>query len=161
MGLRPAVTVAAVVERDGRFLLVEESIRGQRVLNQPAGHVEDRETLLEAVIRETREESAWRFAPVHVLGIYLWRNARTGKSTLRIAFSGEVADHDPRAPLDRGILGTHWLTRAELEAAHTRLRSPLVLRCIEDYLAGQRLPLASIAHLDMQAAVHIRAVRVG
>jgi 8-oxo-dGTP pyrophosphatase MutT (NUDIX family) len=161
MGARPAVTVAAVVERDGRFLLVEEHIRGQLVLNQPAGHVEDRETLLEAVIRETREESAWCFAPAHVLGIYLWRNRRTGKSTLRIAFSGEVSNHDPLALLDRGIVGTHWLTRAALEAAHTRLRSPLVLRCIDDYLAGQRLPLEAIAHLDLNAAVHMHAVKVG
>lgn len=161
MGSRPAVTVAAVVERDGHFLIVEEEIRGQRVLNQPAGHVEDRETLLDAVIRETREESAWRFAPEHVVGIYLWRNARTGKSTLRIAFCGEVSSHDPHADLDRGIVGTHWKTRAELEAAHTRLRSPLVLRCIDDYLAGHRLPLTSIAHLDLDAAVHMRAVRVG
>lgn len=161
MGARPAVTVAAVVERDGRFLVVEEDIRGQLVLNQPAGHVEDRETLLEAVIRETREESAWCFAPAHVLGIYLWRNRRTGKSTLRIAFSGEVSNHDPLARLDRGIVGTHWLTRAALAAAHTRLRSPLVLRCIDDYLAGQRLPLEAIAHLDLNAAVHMHAVKVG
>lgn len=92
---------------------------------------------------------------------YLWRNSRTGKSTLRIAFGGEVSDHDPLASLDRGIVGTHWMTRAALAAAPQRLRSPLVLRCIDDHLAGQRLPLDAIAHLDLHAAVHMRAVKVG
>lgn len=158
---RPEVTVAAVVERDSRFLVVEERINHRLVLNQPAGHVEDRETLLEAVVRETREEAAWSFAPAHLLGIYLWRNARTGRSSLRIAFIGEVSGHDPHAPLDRGIVGTHWMTRDELDRAHARLRSPLVLRCIDDYLAGRRLPLGSVAHLDLQTAAHMRAVKVG
>lgn len=158
---RPEVTVAAVVEREGRFLVVEERINGRLVLNQPAGHVEDRETLLEAVIRETREEAAWQFTPAHLLGVYLWRNARTGRSTLRIAFSGAVSDHDPHAPLDRGIVGTHWMARDELDLAHARLRSPLVLRCIDDHLAGRRLPLGSVADLDLDAAAHMRAVKVG
>ncbi len=161
MPARPEVTVAAIVEREGRFLVVEERIRGRLVLNQPAGHVEDRETLFEAVVRETREESAWCFAPAHLLGIYLWRNARTGRSSLRIAFTGEVCGHDPHATLDRGIVGTHWMTRKELEEEHSRLRSPLVLRCIDDYLTGRRLPLDSVAHLDLHTAVHMRAVRVG
>jgi 8-oxo-dGTP pyrophosphatase MutT (NUDIX family) len=156
----PDVTVAAIVERDSRFLVVEERINGRLVLNQPAGHVEDRETLLDAVIRETLEETAWRLTPHALLGIYLWRNARTGRSTLRIAFTGDVDSHDPARELDRGILCTHWLTRGELSAEHLRLRSPLVLRCIDDYLAGQRLPLASVAHLDVHAAATIRAVRV-
>jgi 8-oxo-dGTP pyrophosphatase MutT (NUDIX family) len=161
MSTRPEVTVAAVVERGGRFLVVEERINGRLVLNQPAGHVESGETLLEAVVRETREESAWHFVPAHLLGIYLWRNARTGRSTLRIAFCGDVSGHDPLAPLDRGIVGTHWLTRTELAQAAARLRSPLVLRGFDDFLAGQRLPLASVADLGLEAAEHVRAVRVG
>ena len=161
MSARPEVTVAALIERAGRFLLVEERAGGRLVLNQPAGHVEDRETLLAAVVREAREETAWRFTPVHLLGIYLWRNARTGRSTLRVAFSGEVSDHDPHAPLDRGIVGTNWMTRDEIDRSHARLRSPLVLRCIDDHLAGRRLPLDSVAHLDLDTAVHMRAVKVG
>lgn len=158
---RPEVTVAAVVERDGRFLVVEERVGGRLVLNQPAGHVEDRETLLEAVVRETREESAWHLTPAHLLGLYLWRNARTGRSVLRVAFSGTVSGHDPQAPLDRGIVGTHWLGRDDLLAAHHRLRSPLVLRCIDDHLAGRRLPLASVADLDLHHVAHLNAVKVG
>ncbi|MBV6415707.1 MAG: Phosphatase NudJ [Steroidobacteraceae bacterium] len=158
---RPEVTVAAVVERDGRFLVVEERVHGRLVLNQPAGHVEDRETLFEAVVRETREETAWRLTPRHLLGLYLWRNARTGRSTLRVAFSGEVSEHDPAASLDRGIVGTHWLGRGELDAAHARLRSPLVLRCVDDYLAGRRLPLETVADLDLHRVAHMQAVKVG
>jgi 8-oxo-dGTP pyrophosphatase MutT (NUDIX family) len=161
MSGRPEVTVAALAERSGRFLMIEERAGGRLVLNQPAGHVEDRETLLAAVVREAREETAWRFTPAHLLGIYLWRNARTGRSTLRVAFSGEVSDHDPHAPLDRGIVGTHWMTRDELERAHARLRSPLVLRCVDDHLSGRRLPLDTVAHLDLDAAMHMRAVKVG
>jgi len=161
MPSRPAVTVAAIVERAGQFLVVEERVGGRLVLNQPAGHVEDRETLFEAVIRETREETAWEFTPAHVLGVYLWRNARKGKSTLRVAFSGDVSGHDPHAALDHGIVGTHWMTRGQLEGEHARLRSPLVLRCIDDYVAGRRLPLATVAHLDLHSAVHMQAVKVG
>jgi 8-oxo-dGTP pyrophosphatase MutT (NUDIX family) len=147
MTWRPDLTVAAVVERDARFLLVEERIGGALVLNQPAGHVEDGETLLEAVIRETREETAWGFTPVALLGTYLWRNPRNGRSTLRIAFRGEVQDHRIDQPLDRGIQGVQWRTRGELAAIPERLRSPLVLRCIDDYLAGCRFDLGSLSHL--------------
>lgn len=161
MSGRPAVTVAAIVERDGRFLLVEERIGGRLLLNQPAGHVEAGESLLEAVVRETHEESAWHFAPTHLLGIYLWRNARNGRTTLRIAFCGEVSGHDPRARLDRGIVGTQWLTRQALGQAPARLRSPLVLRCIDDYVAGRRLPLDSLAHLDLDPAARIQAAKAG
>jgi 8-oxo-dGTP pyrophosphatase MutT (NUDIX family) len=158
---RPEITVAAIAERDGRFLLVEERANGRLVLNQPAGHVEAGETLLEAVVRETLEESAWRFLPAHLLGLYLWRNARTGRTTLRVAFTGEVTGHDPHARLDRGIVGTHWMTRASIAGAAARLRSPLVLRCIDDYLAGQRLPLGSVADIGIDGAAQLRAVQVG
>ncbi len=149
MPLKPEVTVAAIAEQDGRFLVVEERIKGRAVFNQPAGHVEHGETLLEAVAREAREETAWRFTPQALLGIYLWRPSG-GRSILRFAFAGVIDDHHPEQPLDRGILRTHWLTRAELLEREPRLRSPLVLRCVDDYLAGRRHPLDIVACLDLE-----------
>jgi 8-oxo-dGTP pyrophosphatase MutT (NUDIX family) len=158
---KPEITVAAVTEDDGRFLLVEERINQKLVLNQPAGHVERGETLLEAVIREAREETAWRFEPNALLGAYLWRNPRNGRSTLRFAFIGTVSDHKPEQPLDTGIVTTHWLTRAQLLAREPRLRSPLVMRCVDDYLGGNRQSLESVAGLDLDtAAANIRAIAV-
>jgi 8-oxo-dGTP pyrophosphatase MutT (NUDIX family) len=148
----PAITVAAVAEADGRFLLVEEIIDHRRVFNQPAGHLEPGETLLEAVIREAREETAWRFAPEALVGVYLWRSPDSGRAFLRFAFRGCVSDHDPAQPLDAGIVGTHWLSHHELKGQEPRLRSPLVLRCVEDYLAGHRLPLETVANLDLNTA---------
>jgi 8-oxo-dGTP pyrophosphatase MutT (NUDIX family) len=137
---KPDVTVAAVIERSGRFLLVEERIRGHLVLNQPAGHLEDGEALLDAVIRETLEETAWQFTPEALLGIYQWRSPR-GHTTLRIAFSGSVQAYDAARPLDPPIVTTHWLAHEEIVQRAARLRTPLVLRCIEDYLGGRRLAL--------------------
>jgi len=158
MPLKPDVTVAAVTESDGRFLVVEERINQRLVFNQPAGHVELGETLLEAVIREVREETAWRFEPAQMLGAYLWRNPSNGRSTLRFAFTGTVSDHRASQPLDKGIVTTHWLSRAELLEREPRLRSPLVLRCVDDYLGGKRLPLDSVAYLDLHTAGSVRAV---
>src|SRR5262249_3975962 len=135
----PAITVAAVAEHEGRFLLVEEQINHKLVFNQPAGHVERGETLFEAVIHEAREETAWRFEPNALLGTYLWRNPESGYTTLRFAFTGTVSDYKPEQPLDTGIVTTHWLTRAQLMEREARLRSPLVLRCVDDYLSGNRL----------------------
>jgi 8-oxo-dGTP pyrophosphatase MutT (NUDIX family) len=140
---KPDVTVAAVIERNGRFLLVEERIRGQLVLNQPAGHLEDGEALLDAVIRETLEETAWHFTPESLLGIYQWRSPR-GHTTLRFAFTGSVHGYDADRPLDPPIVTTHWFAREQIAQRATRLRTPLVLRCIEDYLAGRRVPLDAI-----------------
>jgi 8-oxo-dGTP pyrophosphatase MutT (NUDIX family) len=140
---KPDVTVAAVIERSGRFLLVEERIRGHLVLNQPAGHLEDGEALLDAVIRETLEETAWQFTPEALLGIYQWRSPR-GHTTLRIAFSGSVQAYDAARPLDPPIVTTHWLAHEEIVQRAARLRTPLVLRCIEDYLGGRRLPLDAL-----------------
>jgi len=141
---KPDVTVAGLVEREGRFLVVEERIGGRVVFNQPAGHVEDGESLLAAVRRETLEETAWHFEPEALLGLYLWRSAR-GHTTLRIAFIGAVRAHEPQRSLDPPVMAAHWLTRGELIARSAQLRTPLVLRCIDDYLAGQRLPLTAIA----------------
>jgi len=148
----PAVTVAAVVETAGRFLIVEERVSRRLQLNQPAGHVERGETLLEAVVREAREETAWRFDPVALLGVYLWRTPAAGPPILRFAFTGTVGDHDAMQPLDRGIVRTHWLTSAELTEQRARLRSPLVLRCVEDFLAGQYSDLGPVAALTLEGA---------
>ena len=144
---KPDVTVAAVAERDGRFLFVEERASGRVVINQPAGHLEDGETLLDAVVRETLEETAWSFVPTAVVGVYVWRPEHQSRTFLRIAFAGELGDHDPARPLDRGILRTRWLTREQLTESRLRLRSPLVTQCVADYLSGTRYPLSLISHL--------------
>lgn len=152
MARMPDITVAAVTETDGRFLVVEERINRRLVFNQPAGHVERGETLLDAVVRETREETAWGFEPQQLLGVYLWRNPSSGRSTMRFAFTGKVLDHNAQQPLDRGIVGTHWLSKTDLMQREPQLRSPLVLRCVEDYLGGTRMPLEPVAKLDLQSA---------
>jgi 8-oxo-dGTP pyrophosphatase MutT (NUDIX family) len=158
MTWKPDLTVAAVVQEADRFLIVEERIGVELVLNQPAGHVEDSESILAAVVREAREETAWLFTPEYLVGTYLWRNPRDGRSCLRFAFSGTVADHRPQQKLDRGIVAARWLTRSELECVPARLRSPLVLRCIDDFLAGQRFALESVACVT-QPRPELRTVR--
>jgi len=154
----PEITVAAVTERDGRFLVVEERIERRLVINQPAGHVEPGETLLEAVVREVREETAWLFTASALVGVYLWRHPGTGRSTKRFAFTGAVSDHREGQPLDTGIVRTHWLTPEQLRAHEPRLRSPLVLRCVHDYLSGSRQPLDAAAALDLGSALTVAAV---
>jgi 8-oxo-dGTP pyrophosphatase MutT (NUDIX family) len=158
MARTPDITVAAVTETAGRFLVVEERINRRLVFNQPAGHVEQGETLLKAVVREVREETAWGFRPQALLGVYLWRNPVSGRSTMRFAFTGTVTDHDAAQPLDRGIVCTHWLSREDLRQREPRLRSPLVLRCIEDYLGGARLPLDRVTGLDLGSAPNFEAI---
>jgi 8-oxo-dGTP pyrophosphatase MutT (NUDIX family) len=151
MTWRPDLTVAAIVQRDDRFLIVEERIRSRLVFNQPAGHVEDGESILDAVVRETLEETAWHFQPRHLLGLYVWRNAETGHSFLRVAISGEVSAHEPQRALDKPVLAAHWLSREQLRAQPSRLRSPLVLACIDDHLAGRRHELSALSHLGPSA----------
>lgn len=158
MARTPDITVAAVTETAGRFLVVEERINRRLVFNQPAGHVEQGETLLKAVVREVREETAWGFQPQALLGVYLWRNPVSGRCTMRFAFTGAVTDHDAAQPLDRGIVCTHWLSREDLRQREPRLRSPLVLRCIEDYLGGARLPLDRVTGLDLGSAPNFEAI---
>jgi 8-oxo-dGTP pyrophosphatase MutT (NUDIX family) len=150
MTWRPDLTVAALVQRDDRFLIVEERIQGALVLNQPAGHVEDGESIIDAAVRETLEETAWHFVPRHLLGLYLWRNPANGASILRVAICGDVTSHDPTRRLDRGIVAAHWMTRAALLARPSALRSPLVIRCIDDFLGGQRHNLAALSYLATQ-----------
>ncbi len=160
MDRSPDITVAAIAESDGRFLVVEERIDRRLVFNQPAGHVEHGETLLQAVVREVREETAWRFEPRALIGVYLWRPPTSDRSYMRFAFAGTVCDHDADQPLDRGIVRTHWLSRAELLEREPRLRSPLVMRCIEDYLGGARKPLASVGKLNLTTAATVTAQSV-
>lgn len=141
---KPSVTVAAVIERDGKFLLIEEETSDGIRLNQPAGHLDPRESLQEAVAREVMEETAHEFTPQALVGMYMstYRSSRTGQDVtyLRFAFCGEVGRQHDR-PLDHGILRTLWLTRDEIEACRERHRSPLLLQCIDDYIKGQRAPL--------------------
>jgi ADP-ribose pyrophosphatase YjhB (NUDIX family) len=155
MAFKPDITVAAVVERDGWFLLVEEHIGTRLVLNQPAGHLEDNESLLDAVIRETLEESAWHFAPQSLVGVYLWKQPENNKSFLRVAIAGSVTHHEPQRRLDHGIERALWLTREQLVAKSSRLRSPMVLRCVDDYLGGARHSLDALQHLSLRASVAV------
>jgi 8-oxo-dGTP pyrophosphatase MutT (NUDIX family) len=143
---QPDVTVATVVARDGRLLLVEESVGGQPVLNQPAGHLEPDETLLEAACRETLEETGWEVRLTAFIGAYQWTSPRDGRHFLRLAFAAEPLLHHADRPLDDGILRALWLSPAELAAESARHRSPLVWRVAEDYLAGRRLPLQALNH---------------
>ena len=134
------MTVAAVVQHNDQFLFVEELINGERVLNQPAGHLEAGETLQSAVIREVREETARDFKPLALVGIYLWPKPGSDRSYLRFCFSGTVGERHPGQSLDEDILDTCWLDVAALRA-HSRLRSPMVLQCVEDYLTKPHVPV--------------------
>ena len=142
------MTVAALIEHDGRFLMVQERIDGKSVFNQPAGHLEDSETLIDAVIRETREETAWHFEPEAVTGIYHWRHPENHETFIRVSFAGKGLYHDPAAELDSCIERTLWLTVEEIRRQPDRVRSPLVLRSIDDYLAGSAYPLSLLTSLD-------------
>lgn len=145
---KPNVTVATVVEKDGRFLLVEEEAGGRVVLNQPAGHWEEDESLMEGAVRETLEETGYEVRLTALVGIYRWPNPVRGVTYLRFAFAAEALAHHADRPLDTGIMRAVWLTPAELMAQEDRHRSPLVRRCVEDYLAGRRHPLDLLTHLD-------------
>lgn len=149
MTWKPNVTVAAVVERQGQFLIVEEKADGGLVLNQPAGHLDEGESLLEAVVRETLEETAWHIAPEALLGVYRWPHPAKPITYLRFAFVARALHAEPNGTLDKGIVRTLWLTPAEIRREQARHRSPLVERCIEDYLAGQRYAVSLIKDLNL------------
>ena len=137
---RPSVTVAAVIERGGRFLLVEERIDGRIVLNQPAGHLDPGESLLAACRREVLEETAHRFEPSGLVGIYRWHYAARDVTFLRFCFSGEINGVEDQA-LDKEIVALHWLTEGELKGRQAEHRSPLVQKCVDDFVAGRHFPL--------------------
>jgi ADP-ribose pyrophosphatase YjhB (NUDIX family) len=148
---KPNVVVAAIAERDGRFLLVEEEADGALVLNQPAGHLDEGESLLEAVVRETLEETAWHFEPQALLGVYRWVHPDKRVTYMRFAFTGRVTQHEPDRKLDDGIVRALWLTPDEVRAERARHRSPLIERCLDDYRSGQRYPLALLKDLGLPA----------
>jgi len=145
MEWKPHVTVAAVIERDDKFLMIEECCGGKEVFNQPAGHLDPNESLAEAAIRETLEESAYSFTPEAITGIYLWTNPNNGESFLRVCFTGSCDAHDPERKLDTGILRSTWMSRDEISVLP--LRSPMVLKCIDDYLQGIRHPLSLLSNI--------------
>ena len=143
---QPDVTVATLVVRDGRLLCVEERANGQLVINQPAGHLEPDESLIEAAVRETREETGWNVRVTHMVGAYQWK-AETGRHYLRFAFAAEPIDEIPEATLDEGIVRALWLAPGELQALAPRHRSPLVWQCAVDFLGGCRHPLSLVQQL--------------
>jgi 8-oxo-dGTP pyrophosphatase MutT (NUDIX family) len=140
--------VAAIIERAGRFLLVEEEADGAIVLNQPAGHLDAGESLLDAVVRETLEETSWHVAPEALIGIYRWPHPTKEITYLRFAFAARPLREDIGRALDREIVRTVWLSPDEIRAARARHRSPLIERCLDDYLAGQRYPLGLLKELS-------------
>ncbi len=142
---KPHVTVAAVIEREGRFLMVEERIHGEIIYNQPAGHLEEGESLIDATVREVLEETACHFTPQSLVGFYRWRNAQTGVTFIRVALAGECSEPELGRTLDEGIIAARWFTRDEIAKLH--VRSPMVTRCIEDYCSGARHPLSLLVDL--------------
>jgi 8-oxo-dGTP pyrophosphatase MutT (NUDIX family) len=148
MRWKPNLTVAAVIERDGRFLTVEEQTADGLMLNQPAGHLERGETLTAAVIREVMEESAHPFTPAFLVGVYHWPDRDKDVTYLRFAFGGSAGTAIAGRALDHGIARALWLSRDELAAARLRHRSPYVLACVDDYLAGRRFPLDLVRHFE-------------
>ncbi len=145
---RPAVTVAMVVERDGRFLVVEEETRAGLRLNQPAGHLESGESVPAGAVRETLEETGWRVFPTHLIGIYTWSGVDNGATFVRFTYAAEARSHDASRPLDHGIVQALWLTYEELASRRAEHRSPLVMRCVDDYRAGFRYPAALVTEVS-------------
>ncbi len=149
---QPDVTVATIVVRDGRLLCVEERADSHLVINQPAGHLEPDESLLQAAVRETREETGWIVRPTHFIGAYQWKaptrpSESDGRHYLRFAFAAEALEEIREARLDEGIVRALWLTPGELQAEASRHRSPLVWRTVADYLGGNRYPLSLLGQL--------------
>ncbi|MCW8827259.1 MAG: NUDIX hydrolase [Gammaproteobacteria bacterium] len=142
----PHVTAAAIIHRDGKFLIVEEESEGRIVLNQPAGHLEIGESLTDAVIREVREESCYQFTPEYLSGIYHYV-AGKNITYLRFTFTGSVGEKLANCQLDKGIITTHWMSLDELKSVPERLRTPLVIDAIEDYLDGNHFPLTMLPTL--------------
>lgn len=138
---KPRATVAVICEKNGHFLMVEEKVHGRICFNQPAGHLEDNESLVEAAVRECREETAYTFSPRALIGLYRWRNTEKNDTYLRATFYGEYSGPEAGQALDNDIIAAHWMTFDEIRAHKAALRSPLVLRSLEDFLSGKRYPL--------------------
>jgi 8-oxo-dGTP pyrophosphatase MutT (NUDIX family) len=151
MAWTPHVTVAAVVRRADRYLLVEEAPDGHAVLNQPAGHLEAGESLLEAAVREVIEETGYDFVPTALIGIYQWQVPRSDRTYLRFCFCGDVTGPNERRERDPEIHAVHWLTRDEIRSGALPPRSPLVLRCIDDAISREPLPLNHLVHVAPDA----------
>lgn len=143
----PHVTVATVVPKDGRFLLVEELVHGRRVFNQPAGHLEPDESLQAAALRETLEETGWEVALECLIGVQQWTSPASGSQFVRFTFAASPVREHVGRPLDTGILGTHWLARDDIAALGERLRSPLIVHSIDEWIGGRRLPLDAVRQL--------------
>jgi 8-oxo-dGTP pyrophosphatase MutT (NUDIX family) len=141
------ITVATIVHRDGAFLFVEEETSVGVRINQPAGHLEAAETLAAAASRETLEETGYRVRPTALIGIYRWYSPDTCATFIRFAFAADIVAHDAARPLDAGILRVLWLSYDDLAARRVEHRSPLVLRCVDDYRAGSRRPLEHITEM--------------
>lgn len=148
----PHVTVATVVPRAGQFLLVEETVRGQLVLNQPAGHLDPDETLQNAAVRETLEETGWDVELTGLLAVQQWTSVSSGDQFIRFTFAAQPLLHHPDRALDAGIVRALWLSRDEIVASTERLRSPMVLASVDDFLGGVRLPLDAIRWLPTRVA---------
>ena len=144
---KPNAVVATIVERDGRYLFVEEEADGRAVFNQPAGHLDPGETLLDAARRETLEESGWHVEPTGLVGIYLVEPPNSTITYLRFCFRANAVRHDAGRKLDKEIIRAVWMSREELVAERARHRSPLVLRCLDDCIAGHDFPLSMIHDL--------------
>jgi len=149
---RPHVTVACIVADGARYLMVEEEVNGRLAYNQPAGHLDDGESLAHAAVRETLEETGWTVALEHLVGVHQWRSTEHGDAVLRFSFAARAVSHDPARPLDAGIRRALWLSRDEIAALGDRLRSPLILHSIDAWLAGVRLPLEALHWLPDPAA---------
>jgi len=141
---KPNVTVASIVELDGKFLMVEEESINGPVLNQPAGHLEPNESIEAAAVRETLEETGYQFTPTAIIGSYLWHNTANEITYFRTTFCGTVCQKNVKTKLDDGIIRALWMTRDEIIAEQKRLRGPMILESINDYLAGKKLPLNAI-----------------
>ena len=145
---KPSVTVAAIIERDGRYLLIEEHTPEGLRLNNPAGHLDPGESPEAGCAREAFEETAYEFTPTALLGIYHWQRPSKDITYLRFAFIGKLGKHHADQKLDDGIIRAVWMTHEELKASQAIHRSPQVLKCVEDYLAGQQFPLSVITHFN-------------
>jgi ADP-ribose pyrophosphatase YjhB (NUDIX family) len=141
MQWKPNVTVAAIIQKNNKFLFVNEIVDGHIVINHPAGHLEKNETLFDAVKREVLEETAWQFNPKGLSGIYLFNNLKNNITYLRFCFYSECQNFNEQAELDSGIILTIWMSKNELKSNNNSLRIPLVLKCIEDYISGQSISL--------------------